>query len=236
MPKIYQGDEEHFSISGNGNTYKFVNNKGNANYIKSRATRLFTKEPETINWIDSFQDNTIFFDIGANIGVYTVYGAVSKNISTYSFEPHAANYKCVIENINANALKKSYAYPLAVGSQFGLSSMFVKNMIEGVADNVVDNTGDIYHGVVTVNLDQMIAENILPQPDYIKIDVDGYENKVVQGCMNTIKNCKSVLIEIDVKHIHIKDQIEKLGLRLIEQYKRNEFEKNYIFNAVADNS
>lgn len=231
MPKLFQSNQDHFIVSDNINNYKFVNNKSIANHIRSRATRLFTKEPETIEWIKSFKESSVFFDIGANIGIYTIYGAVSKNISTCSFEPHAANYKNLIENINANNLKKSYAYPLAVGEKFNLSSMFVKNMIEGVADNVVDNVGDIYHGVVTVNLDQLIADKMLPQPDYIKIDVDGYEDKVFQGCINAIKNCKSLLIEIDIKHISLKEQIQQLGLTLIGEHVRNEFEKNYIFDS-----
>lgn len=229
MPKLFQSNQDYFIVSDNIKNYKFINNKAIANHIKSRATRLFTKEPETISWIKSFNEGSVFFDIGANIGIYTIYGAVSKNISTYSFEPHAANYKNLIENINANNLKKSYAYPLAVGKKFNLSSMFVKNMIEGVADNVVDNTGDVYHGVVTVSLDQLIEDKMVPQPDYIKIDVDGYEDKVFQGCANAIKNCKSLLIEIDIKHIRLKEQIQALGLTLISENVRNEFEKNYIF-------
>ena len=125
--------------------------------------------------------------------------------------------------------KSNYIVSLAVGKKFNLSSMFVKNMIEGVADNVVDNTGDVYHGVVTVSLDQLIEDKMVTQPDYIKIDVDGYEDNVFQGCANAIKNCKSLLIEIDIKHIRLKEQIQALGLTLISENVRNEFEKNYIF-------
>lgn len=231
MPKLVHSNEDYFIVSDNIKSYKFVNNKSVANHIKSRATRLFRKEPETIEWIKSFGEGSVFFDIGANIGIYTIYGAVSKNISTYSFEPHAANYKNLIENINANNLKKSYAYPLAVGQKFNLSSMFVKNMIEGVAENVVDNVGDIYHGVVTANLDQLIADKMVPQPDYIKVDVDGYEDKVFQGCINAIKNCKSILIEVHDKHIQLKEQIQQLGLTFVSEHVRNESEKNYIFNS-----
>ena len=33
------------------------------------------KEKETIEWINSFEEGSIFFDIGANIGVFSIYGA-----------------------------------------------------------------------------------------------------------------------------------------------------------------
>ena len=42
---------------------------------------MLTKEPDTINWIDNFNQNDTFFDIGANVGVFTCYAA-SKNIKT----------------------------------------------------------------------------------------------------------------------------------------------------------
>ena len=62
---------------------------------KWRLDTLFSKEPETINWIDSFDDreNFIFLlDIGANIGLYSIYAASKfKNISVVSFEPSTSN-------------------------------------------------------------------------------------------------------------------------------------------------
>jgi len=54
---------------------------------------------------------------------------------------------------------------------------------------------------------------------------------VFRGCVNTIKNCKSLLIEIDMKHISLKEQIQQLGLTLISEHVRNESEKNYIFDS-----
>jgi len=40
-----------------------------------RVRTLFTKEPETIAWIDSFKTGEVFWDIGANIGLYGIYAA-----------------------------------------------------------------------------------------------------------------------------------------------------------------
>src|SRR5215467_14181444 len=56
-----------------------------------RAQTLLAKEPETIEWIDSFADGDTFWDIGANIGIYSVYAAVSRRVRVLAFEPSAAN-------------------------------------------------------------------------------------------------------------------------------------------------
>ena len=47
-----------------------------------RAKTFSTKEPETLDWIDSFEKNSVFWDVGANIGLYSLYAA-KKNHKTY---------------------------------------------------------------------------------------------------------------------------------------------------------
>ena len=56
---------------------------------KWRVKTFFTQEPETLNWIDGFdKNNNIFWDIGGNIGLYSVYAALKyENANIYCFEP-----------------------------------------------------------------------------------------------------------------------------------------------------
>ena len=126
-------------------------------------------------------------------------------------------------------LKNCKAYCFAVSNQVNLSSIKVKNMNEGVADNIVGKTGDYYHGCIELPLDSLVSQKILPQPDYIKIDVDGYENRVVEGALTTLSDCKSILIEIDKKNLIIVDQIQRMGFKIQSKHKRNVEEDNYIF-------
>ena len=102
-------------------------------------------------------------------------------------------------------------------------------MHEGVADNHVGEQGDYYHGCVQFSLNFLVERKILPQPDYIKIDVDGHEDKVIEGAINVFKKTKSILVEIDYKHKNYVAQIEALGFKLESKHKRNEEEFNYIF-------
>ena len=59
-------------------------------------------------------------------------------------------------------------------------------------------------------------------------DVDGFEDKVVEGSMKTFKNCKGLLIEVNNKNVNYISMITALGYNLVAKHKRNEDEYNYI--------
>ena len=70
-----------------------------------RAKTLFTKEPSTLKWIDSFENinGNIFWDIGANIGLYSIYGAIKNDkIKVIAFEPSTLNLSLLSRNISIN--------------------------------------------------------------------------------------------------------------------------------------
>ena len=58
----------------------------------NRAVSYFKKEPETIAGMDSFEADSSFFDIGANIGQYLLYAAIEKEFKDYSFKPYYKNF------------------------------------------------------------------------------------------------------------------------------------------------
>jgi len=66
-----------------------------------RAYTILTKEPETIEWINNFEKKDILFDIGANVGIYSLY-ASKKKIRTVAFEPAFHNFKKLKKNIKLN--------------------------------------------------------------------------------------------------------------------------------------
>ena len=71
-----------------------------------RARTLFIKEPETIEWIDTFEEGDVLWDIGANVGVYSLYAAIIKKADVLSFEPSASNYFILNKNIEINDLSE----------------------------------------------------------------------------------------------------------------------------------
>jgi FkbM family methyltransferase len=202
---------------------------------KKRVRTLFSKEPITLAWIDSFAEGDTLFDIGANVGMYTIYAAIMRNANVYAFEPEALNYAELNKNIYLNELHgRVLAYCLALSdvdkvdrlllSDFGLGISyhdFEENSWtedkEFSSDWKVSKDNRLQQGCVGRRLDSLAQEQ-LPIPDHIKIDVDGLEHRVVEGMMDTLRRpeLKTVLIEINFdnpKNLEIIERVTALGWR-----------------------
>ena len=84
----------------------FIPNKA----TELRVRRIFTKEPGTLEWINNFEsnkENITFWDIGSNIGLFSIYAAVKHSkIKVFSFEPSTSNLRVLSRNISINNLQK----------------------------------------------------------------------------------------------------------------------------------
>ena len=180
--------------------------------INFRIDTLFTKEPETIDWINNFKSKKkkiIFWDIGANIGLYSIYASLKhKNkIKTVSFEPSNNNLRILSRNISLNKLqKKIYINSLPLGKKNTNYQQFTDDsFIEGSAFNQLHNkpkkTNNNSYTLLSSSIDKIseISNNLLP--NYIKIDVDGNELDILLGGKKTFERniVQGVLIEIDEK-------------------------------------
>lgn len=77
-----------------------------------RARSILGKEPETIGWIDRFDDGDVLWDIGANIGQFTLYAGANQALTVLAFEPSPASFAVLCENIDLNRMRVD-AYCLA---------------------------------------------------------------------------------------------------------------------------
>ena len=100
--------------------------------LKYRANTFFTKEPETIEWIDNYVDG-VFWDIGANIGYFTVLMAnlVGSSGKIFSFEPEPLNFKILQKNIEQNHLENVVLEQSAVGDTDGKIKLYLSNTNSG---------------------------------------------------------------------------------------------------------
>ena len=223
--------------------------------IKWRVDTLLSKEPNTLKWIDNFQNNKkILWDIGANIGLYSIYAAIKhSNIEIISFEPSTSNLRVLSRNIALNKLSdKISIFQPALSNKENSFMMFQESQfIEGWSMHQFSNDIKLDKGINNqqnykiygTNIDSLIRNNILKAPNYIKIDVDGIEHLILQGSVNTLmnKNIKSILVEIDESHNvqlqSILDLMKKNNFSIKEKasvlinQKSNKFKHqfNYIF-------
>ena len=223
--------------------------------INWRINTFFTKEPDTLEWIKSFEKNkkTIFWDVGANIGLYTIFaGLVNKNCSVYAFEPSFLNLYFLSKNIFVNKLinrvkiiqtpldfKKNQFFNFVETSKFegGAFNSFSKK------NNYKNNAENIYN-IFGTTAEELIKRKIIKIPNYIKIDVDGNEYKILRGFGKLLKhkNIQEILVEIDEDNKKEKNKIinilSKNGYKIYKK-KSTKFEEqsldntyNYFFNKL----
>ena len=173
-----------------------------------RAETFSQKEPETLEWIDNIEDGSVLWDIGANVGLYSIYAAKYRGLRVYGFEPSVFNLELLGRNcaIN-NVVDRVTIIPLALSDQTGVNTMRHSSTgwggalsSFGVSFGADGNefNSKIEYTTFGVSADEFIAKHDLPNPDYIKIDVDGIEHLVLAGAKKTILSAKSILIEINL--------------------------------------
>ena len=181
--------------------------------LEWRVDTYFSKEPETLEWIDSFQekDNLIFWDIGANIGLYSIYNSLKHPKSTtIAFEPSSSNLRVLTRNISINNLEKNIkvvSIPLTNKENI-FQEMKESQFVEGGALNSFGEKFDfegkefkpaMKYNLLGTTMNYFIENSILDIPDHIKIDVDGIEHLILQGGDKFLNNkkVKSLSIEIN---------------------------------------
>ena len=69
-----------------------------------RAETFSTKEPETLEWLDRFGGEGALYDIGANVGIYSIYFAKTHPGTVYAFEPSVLNLGLLGRNVSVNGV------------------------------------------------------------------------------------------------------------------------------------
>ncbi len=187
-----------------------------------RVKTFSTKEPETIKWIDGFDENCQFWDIGSNIGLYSCYAA-KKKINVMSFEPSVFNLEILAKNVFKNNLENLITIvPIAISNSTQIKSFNMSNINYGGAmssleKNLYNQDGIQLKQVFNYNLVSMEIRKLsellkLKKPDHIKIDVDGIEHLIIENLDGLISNTKSILVEVDKKFQNNLNTIEKFLL------------------------
>ena len=205
--------------------------------VNSRVNTFYSKEPETLKWIDSFIKNKkiVFWDIGANIGLYSIYNSQKNPKSqTIAFEPSTSNLRTLSRNISINNLQnKILIFPTALTNSLNRNNYFSlikeSSFFEGSALNAV-NVNYNFEGkkfkiknnyrIFSNSISYFIDNNILKIPDYIKIDVDGTEYLILEGAKKYLKKTKSLLIEVN-------ENFSESHKKIITIMKKNGFTLSY---------
>ena len=177
----------------------------------------------------------VFFDVGANIGLYSLYYA-KKFIGSkiVSFECAPKNLKLLSLNVSINQLSDRVFIvpnPLSDKTQFG--QIYEDDLSEGASSTAFESKVQFSEHVdpnrfltLGFSLDYLFEKSLLKDfPDLLKIDVDGIESKILLGARSTLANrtLKSIYVEVDYanqinkKTIHLLLQENSFKLKSINQ-------------------
>jgi FkbM family methyltransferase len=174
-----------------------------------RVDSFSTKEPETLEWIESMPQDSILWDIGANVGLYSCYAAKRRGCRVFAFEPSVFNLELLARNLFINGLTERVTIvPLPLSDSLVISRLNMTSTEWGGAMSTFAQSyghdGETMQTVFeypTIGLSMVDAVELLkiPQPDYIKMDVDGIEHLILKGGMPILAKTKGILIEINDK-------------------------------------
>lgn len=197
-------------------------------FLKWRVDSLHTKEPCTLEWIAGFGAGEVLIDVGANVGMYTVWAAMTRDVRVFAFEPESQNYALLNRNLILNGLGGSVkAYCLALSDTAGFSELHLAVLDAGGSCHQLGEKVDFNHrpaqpkfsqGCLSARLDDLVRDGVVPAPQHIKIDVDGFEPKVIAGAAQVLRapGTRSLLIEVNQNlpdHMQMVSELNALGFR-----------------------
>lgn len=145
--------------------------------------------------LHTLQPGDLFVDIGSNIGSYSILAASCRDVDVISVEPIPTTFSWLQKNIKINNFeKKIFAMNIGLAEIKG-SIKFSSNFdtINHVLSNDEKDSSAVDVNVST--LDEILKEKF---PTIIKIDVEGYESKVLDGAKNIINNPSLIAIIIEL--------------------------------------
>ena len=196
-----------------------------------RAQTLFTKEPGTVAWLRrEIKPDDVFFDIGANIGLYTVVAA-KQGAFVIAFEPHAANIQSLLTNVRLNGLlDRVVVSPRPLADLARVLDFNYFSLEPGSSDSQLGHTrsekGPSFTPVriqmmMATTLDTVVYDEGARPPSLIKLDVDGNELRILHGGSKLLDSgaVRSIQVEMHPNSDQaIAAYMEQSGYGLVERH------------------
>jgi FkbM family methyltransferase len=194
----------------------------------ARANSFFIKEPGTVEWISSFKSDSIFYDIGANIGTYSLYGS-KRSAYVYAFEPHVGTCMSLLRNIKINNIKNIEVVSAALHDKCGFINFYYYADEAGSTNSQLSETDVKFPSTNTelkyaVTIDQLIDMKAIKPATHVKIDVDGNELLIIKGMTKLLasRTIESLQVELGPNRLNEAANIlQQYGYKMIKQHYTN---------------
>ena len=171
---------------------------------RRRVLRLLDKEPETIRWLDSLAPSSVFWDIGANTGGFSLYAALVPEIQVVAFEPGAVNHYLLTLSAELNGLdQRIAAYCIGFDAHTHVLDLSASQLQPAASFRVSGHHDsdrfDSHQAMLCFSIDDFLSIFRLPPPTHLKIDVPNLPNAILRGASRTLNDgsTRDILVELD---------------------------------------
>ena len=184
------------------------------------------KEPWTVAFIDSLPPEGMLWDIGANVGSYTLVAA-SRGMKVVAVEPMGESYGRLCHNLSLNGMRdKVVAIHGACGPVYGFEWLNLADARVGAGNHMMGQVNEhVTHRqqVLQYPLDMLLKMVGYAGPHYMKLDVDGSEEQVLAGAPEFLSVLTAAIVEMAVPlEASVTATMAAAGLTLRERFTERE--------------
>lgn len=192
-----------------------------------RARDLGGERELVREYIDHLEAGLRVWDVGANIGVYSLFAARA-GARVHAFEPDPAFLERLRRNVYLNGQQEPIqVHETALNDSAGEVTLYT----DGVAGNSPALSADADGARDEVTVTQQRGDTLdLPAPDLVKIDVEGAEAGVLRGMTDVLDRIGTVLVEVHPTMLprfgdtpaDVRDVLESRDFSVVYERRRDE--------------
>ncbi len=201
--------------------------------IGSQHENLFFKK-----LFKNIKKGMIIFDIGGHVGMYTIpfAKAVGDKGYVYAFEPEKIGFEYLKKNIELNKVYNTKVFPYALSSETSKANFYIRpdkdthSLFERTLAPSKTKKQEV-QTIETFKIDDLLDKGLAKEPDFIKIDTEGAELKILNGLNRKYQKLKYIFVEIHPDALkldnipHPEEAIEKklieMGFNQVEYLDKN---------------
>lgn len=195
-----------------------------------RALTLHTKEPDSLRWIDRMEPGSVFWDVGANVGVLSLYAAQRGDLDVHAFEPAAVNYYCLAANCELNGFYDVLScYLLGFSDQTRVGRIEASQFAAARSFSFKGKRDAAWVGrsqtCLLFSIDEFLEHFGVPFPNYVKVDVPGLTEEIFHGATRTLTRPELREIQVELREDKkggraVLDFLETYGFRIVRRNQR----------------
>jgi FkbM family methyltransferase len=217
--------------------------------LKHRNETLHQENDIVKQYVESLPKDGVFYDLGACVGTYALI-ACKKGMTTYAFEVDEVNFNAMLENYSYNKDRNIFppehsfsAFNVGIANKKGKMNLRVGQPEIGGHHKTLDLEeycgfpveNRLKYGMKEVDidtLDNLVEENNIPLPDFIKIDIDGSEYVFLEGAKNCLEHASSIVIELYDKDPRFEEIIKILESYGFKKWLRGNDLESHLYDII----